>query len=124
MTVHRLEVLTHVPDGMTFEEVERAVDGWVDQQPRALIEEDTPLFEDGGPDAAPPTAEPYIVGSWRFSVDIPKSQLLARAEGFLQGHVDWYVIRYFGCDHDAEDPVGCTKNDDRKWGGVPDGVVV
>lgn len=107
------------PTGVTVDQVSTIVEDWVSTHDEVLTNERHSISlvtpEGSGPD--------YLTGSFRFSMEADtKTGLLDDAESAIQSAVAWYQIRYHVCDHDENSRQGCSWDDVREYGTVPEYV--
>lgn len=118
MTVHMLRVATSRPGNVTLEQARTAVRDWLTRHQWLDHPDDFQLQEAAGDD---PETLTWWVGDFRFELDEDRGSILSDAENTLQGLVDWYRLAYHGCDHD-QPGVGCSWNETREFGPVPQEV--
>lgn len=116
MAVHMIRVVaaansTDTP-GMTLSEIRTAMDEWVannsewTEDPQSHDMNEDVLLRDG--------TEVYE-GSYRFTLDDAKDNLLQKCEDKLTDKVDWFRLGYHSCSHDEADPSPCSWEEVRDW---------
>lgn len=120
MTVHFVRVYAERPANTSLNAVRQAVAWWADKHERLFQDEGELEATLGGGDSDTPIPE-HIRADYYFTLAASKRDLLDEAEDGLQSVVGWYVLEYYGSDHDLppEDRQGCTLNERRPWGPVP-----
>ena len=88
-----------------------SIDNWLDGFTEALPGQrsDVSFVE---PDDG---SETYVQGSYRFTIDESKANIIDQLEQRLQNHVEWYEIKYHVCDHGKNDRGGCEWDDVIEW---------
>lgn len=105
-----------------FQRMYQACEDWVASYNETLETErlDLTHVDSSAGDTSTPE---HTVGHWRFAWHEDHTQLLDDLESDLQGEVDWYRIKYHECDHDqSEGRVGCSWDETREFGTIPDGL--
>jgi hypothetical protein len=64
----------------------------------------------------------YESNLWRFEWSADKANLLDNLEGHVAARSNWYRIRWHECDHDEDARGGCSWDEIRTGGTVPDEV--
>lgn len=117
MSVHMVQIVAENPSDTTLEDERTAVNDWIDSYSETLELQSGDLIETESVDG-----QQYLYGYWRFEISDDKTSLLDDAENALSGVVQWYRIKYHVCDHDESDRSGCTWDDERTAGSIPEGL--
>lgn len=108
------------------------VDGWLDgwdewEEPHHSPNE-SPTLVTADEDADEEDSPDYYRASWWFSWEHDPASMfdaLIRddgSEGTLPDACDWSRVGYHQCDHPSDEREGCSWDDVREHGDVPDGV--
>jgi hypothetical protein len=122
MTVHCLKIRAESPDSVGLQEVRDAVERYIDTHEEVLEAERVGITDVVQGEQQP--APTHLHGTFRFTLDSTKRELIGQAEDVLQQVVNWYVLGYHGCDHDLEgsDRGDCSWDAVVTWGPVPSEV--
>lgn len=124
MAVHNFELTTSQTDtgGAHIEPVDTRpqLDNWLSNRQRVLQEQDNTFS--GANTEIDGTGIDYYRGLWRFDMAEGRDNIMTPLQTLVSNNFEWGVIRYHVCDHDEDQPEGCSW--DRKWenGVVPDEI--
>lgn len=126
--LHGIEVYCEFPSDYTIEQIRDHVDQWARRYQRRLTDQQrdiTEVFADredrnlSDPDTDPPR---YLYGIWRFDYGVGRTDLVRDVQRQLRGAVAWYIVRAHECDHEEDDPAGCTDVEIIESGSIPEWV--
>ena len=120
MTVHMIRIKAE--KSVSLDKAQSVVGNWISNHLEVLKEERSGLsvanteMDDSGID--------YFRGSWRFSLEDDKQNLISEIEEDLSQVVNWYVVKYHKCNHDedADSRGNCSWDEIEEYGDVPSEV--
>jgi len=121
MTVNLVRVYAEWPDGYTIDQIQNAVNDWIDNHARWT--DDWVSHEVTAANTEYDTDKPgvdFVAGDFRFTTDDTKAAILDDAEARLQQYVAWYRLGYHVCRHDETGE--CGPWDTREYGTIPAGI--
>lgn len=124
MTVHMVRLFSEFPDDYTLDQIQKAVQDWVDRHPEWTEDNVEHAVTDSHPNHPDSHTLVVIRGDFRFQWSGDFQSIMDDAENTLQNYVAWYRLVYHECTADELNDKECSwdTSKTREYGTVPDSI--